>query len=184
MDKPKIVAIVGSLRKDSYNKQLALATQKLIGDRADFQLLDYADVPLFNEDIEFPIPESVKRVREIVKSADGIWVFTPEYNHFFSGVLKNLLDWLSRSPGENASQVLSKKAVVISGISLGMYGTGIAQDYLVTLLSFLNMKIMNYPRLTIPNAMQKLDAQGKLLLGESEPFLEKQIAGFLEFISK
>ena len=80
--KIKILAIVGSLRKDSYNRQLALAAKELIGGRADFRILEYQDIPLMNQDIEFPAPASVMRVREEVKAADGIWFFTPEYNHF------------------------------------------------------------------------------------------------------
>ena len=91
MKKIKILAIVGSLRKESYNRQLALAAKEILGDRVDFTLLEYQDIPLMNQDIEYPAPEAVKRVREEVKSADGIWFFTPEYNHFFPGVLKNLV---------------------------------------------------------------------------------------------
>lgn len=182
MKKLKIVAIVGSLRKDSYNRQLAQIAQSVIGDRADFELLDFADVPLLNQDIEFPAPEAVKRVREVINTADGIWFFTPEYNHFFPGVLKNLIDWLSRPISKNESQVLLGKPAAISGISLGMSGTGIAQDHLVTLISFLNMKVMNSPRLTIPNAGQSLDEQGKLVLTSSAKYLQKQADEFIEFI--
>jgi len=181
--KIKLLAIVGSLRKDSYNRQLALAAKEIIGERADFKILDYQDVPLLNEDIEFPAPEAVRRVREEVKSADGIWFFTPEYNHFFPGVLKNLIDWLSRPVSDQEPQVLSKKPAAISGISPGMCGTALAQDHLVTLLSFLNMDIMNAPRLTIPNAGQQVDSQGKLVLKTSYPFLEKQVNAFLNFVA-
>ena len=182
MGKLKIVAIVGSLRKDSYNRQLALEAGRVIGDRAEFELLEYADVPLMNQDIEYPAPEAVRRVRDIVKSADGIWFFTPEYNHYFPGVLKNLIDWLSRPVSADEPQVISGKPAAISGITLGMSGTGIAQDHLVTLISFLNMKVMNQPRLTIPNAMQQTDQDGRLALSTSAPQLEKQAQAFLEFI--
>jgi len=182
MDKPNIVAIVGSLRKDSYNRQLALAAKSIIGDAAYFELLDYADLPLMNEDIEFPAPESVKRVREIVKSADGIWFFSPEYNHFFPGVLKNLIDWLSRPEGEGKPQVLMGKPAAVSGITPGMSGTGIAQDHLVTLISFLNMDVMNLPRLTIPYALKQQDETGYLKLTSSAPYLKKQADSFVAFI--
>lgn len=184
MKKIKISAIVGSLRKDSFNRQLAIEAKELIGDRAVFNLLEYQDIPLMNQDIEFPAPESVKRVREEVKSSDGIWFFTPEYNHFFPGVLKNLIDWLSRPVSDNEPQVLAGKPAAISGISPGMSGTGLAQDHLVTLISFLNMNVMNVPRLTIPNAMQQLDSDGKLLLKSSYPYLENQVNAFLDFIAK
>jgi len=184
MEPLKIVAIAGSLRKESYNRQLALLAKGAIGGRADFELLDYADVPMMNQDIEYPAPPSVARVRETVKNADGVWFFTPEYNHFFPGVLKNLLDWLSRPVSKTERQVLSGKAAAISGITPGMSGTGVAQDHLVTLISLLNMKIMNYPRLTIPNAAQQANEQGKLVLNASAPYLQKQADAYLRFLEK
>lgn len=184
MKRIKILAIVGSIRKDSYNKQLALAAKELLEKRADFTLLEYQDIPLMNQDIEYPAPEVVKHVRDVVKSADGIWFFTPEYNHFFPGVLKNLIDWLSRPISENEPQVLAGKPAAISGISPGMSGTGLAQDHLVTLISFLNMNVMNEPRLTIPDAMQQVDNQGKLVLKTSYPYLEKQADAFISFVLK
>jgi chromate reductase len=182
MKRPKIVAIVGSLRKDSYNRQLAMIARDVIGERADFELLNYADVPPMNQDIEYPAPDAVSRVRDAVKSADGIWFFTPEYNHFFPGVLKNLIDWLSRPISKDERQVLSKKPAAISGITPGMAGTASAQDHLVTLISLLNMRVMNYPRLTIPNAEDQTDGNGKLTLTSSLPYLEKQANAFLRFI--
>ena len=182
MEKLKIVAIVGSLRKDSYNRQLAFAAKRVIGDALDFELLDYSDIPLMNQDIEFPAPEPVRRVREIVKSADGIWFFTPEYNHFFSGVLKNLIDWLSRPISKSEPPVLSGKPAAISGITPGMSGTAIAQDHLITLISFLNMNVMNSPRLTIPNAAQQTNEDGRLELTTSAPYLQKQAEAFIKFI--
>ena len=182
MEKIKITAIVGSLRRDSYNKQLAMEAGRMLGDQADFELLDYSDVPLLNQDIEYPAPDAVKRVRGIIKSADGVWFFSPEYNHFFPGHLKNLIDWLSRPISDSEPQVLRGKPAAVSGITPGISGTGIAQDHLVTLISFLNMKVMNQPRLTIPNAMQQTDQNGRLTLTSSAPFLEKQAQAFLHFI--
>ena len=178
----KIIAIVGSLRQDSFNRQLAVLAGKIIGDLADYELLDYSDVPLLNQDDEYPPPDAVKRVREIVKAADGIWFFSPEYNHFFPGVLKNLIDWLSRPISDDEPQVLRGKPAAVSGITPGMSGTGIAQDHLVTLISLLNMKVMNQPRLTIPNAAQQTDQDGRLSLTTSAPFLEKQAQAFIRFI--
>lgn len=182
MEKIKITAIVGSLRKDSFNRQLAVAAKAALGDLAEFEILEYADVPLMNQDIEFPAPEPVKRVREIIKASDGVWFFTPEYNHFFSGVLKNLIDWLSRQISESEPNVLTGKPAAISGATPGTSGTAIAQDHLVTLVSYLNMDVMNVPRLTIPSVMQQLNKQGKLELVASAPYLEKQAKEFVSFI--
>lgn len=183
LEKIRILAIVGSLRKESLNRQLALAAKELVGERADFKLLEYGDIPLMNQDIEFPPPDAVKRVRDEVKSADAVWFFTPEYNHFFPGVLKNLIDWLSRPISNKERAILAGKPAAISGISPGMSGTVTAQDHLVTLISFLNMDVMNAPRLTIPYAMQQTDNQGKLVLNEiSQPDLEKQVNAFMDFV--
>ena len=182
MEKIKILAIVGSLRKDSLNRQLALAAKKILEEKAEFELLDYTDIPFMNQDIEYPAPESVRRVRETIKAADGIWFFTPEYNHSFPGVLKNLIDWLSRPVSEHERQVLSRKPAAFSGITPGMSGTAIAQDHLVALISLLNMDIMNYPRLTIPKAENQLDKDGRLILNDSAKFLEAQANAFLKFI--
>ena len=182
MKKNKIIAIIGSLRKESFNRQLALEAAKILGDRADFEILEYHDVPFFNQDFEYPAPAGVQRVREIVKAADAVWFFSPEYNHYFSGALKNLIDWLSRPISETEPQVLRGKPVAVSGISLGMTGTCISQDHLVSLISFLNMRVMNQPRLTIPIAMQQTDENGKLKLTTSLPMLEKQVEEFLNIM--
>jgi len=183
MAAPKILAVVGSLRQESLNRQLALAAQTLSGDAADFTLLSYEDVPFFNGDLEYPAPEAVRRVREAVKAADGLWFFTPEYNHSFPGVLKNLIDWLSRPVSDTQRQVLSRKPAAISGISPGMCGTTTAQDQLVMLLSLLNMRVMNYPRVTVPNANALLNETGKLQLsGDSLRFVTRQAQAFIKFI--
>lgn len=178
----KLLFIVGSLRKDSFNLQLAQAAAKYLDGKAEVRFLDYKDVPFFNQDIEFPAPPAVMAVRKEVCAADGIWIFSPEYNHYFPGVLKNLLDWLSRPISATEGNVLGGKPVALSGITPGMSGTCMAQDHLVTLLSFLNMKIMNAPRLTIPNALTQLDEAGKLRLTTSEPFLKAQAASFVKFV--
>ncbi len=180
----KICAIIGSLRRDSYNRQLALLAKAVLGERAEFTLLEYADLPFMNQDIEFPAPEPVARVREAVKKADGLWFFTPEYNHSFPGVLKNLLDWLSRPASDTEPQVLAGKPAAISGISIGGGGTVTAQDQLVMLISLFNMRVMNAPRLIIPNAAQQLDENGRLALTSSAKYLARQADAFVEFIRK
>ena len=83
------------LRKNSFNRQLAQEIEKLINDRAEVSYLSFSDLPYMNQDIEFPAPKEVERVRREVESADGVWFITPEYNSSYPGLLKNLL--LTRS---------------------------------------------------------------------------------------
>lgn len=118
--KKHIVMIVGSLRKQSFNLQLAQKAAELMEEKAQVTFLEYTDLPFMNQDIEFPTPDPVTRVRNIVLSADGIWIMTPEYNSSYPGVLKNLLDWLSR-PLSNGDL---KKGTALSGKKITLSGAG------------------------------------------------------------
>lgn len=179
---PKIAAVVGSLRGSSLNLQLAQTAASCLGSRAELSMTDYHDIPLFNEDIEHPAPTAVARIRQEVLDADGIWFFTAEYNHGIPGVLKNLIDWLSRPIDAQHPQVLLGKPAALSGISLGAGGTVCAQDQMVVLISFLQMRLMNAPRLTIPNASSQMEGP-VLKLDASLPYLKRQAEAFLEFLA-
>lgn len=181
MKKIQILAIVGSFRKDSYNLQLAKATQDLISSHADFSILDYSELPFFNQDLEASPPDSVKEIRQKVSQSDALWFFTPEYNRSYPGLLKNLLDWLSRSPGPALAPVIANKLAAISGVTPGMSGTLVAQEHLVALLNFMNLRVLNSHRLAIPSVKSQI-SNGKLELQESLPFLKAQCQAFLEFI--
>lgn len=183
MAKKKILAIVGSLREGSWNRQLAEAAGQYLGDKVDFEILDYADIPFMNEDLEADPPASIQRVRDKVQAADGLWFFTPEYNHSYPGVLKNLIDWLSRPLNDGSRAVIIGKPAAISGASMGGGGTVVAQDLLAMLLSMLNLKIMNQPRLTIARVQEQAE-DGKLKLTDSQAYLEKQADAYLKFLDQ
>ena len=163
----KILMIVGSLRRDSFNHQLALAAEKLLENRAQVHKLTYSDLPYMNQDIEFPAPESVARVRAAVQQVDALWIFTPEYNFSFPGVLKNLLDWLSRplSPDDRSrNSVMKGKTVTISGAAGKSAASGVRRA-LKNLLEIMSAKVVSGTGTGIA-----LDAQafrtGKLTLSE------------------
>lgn len=175
-----VLAIVGSLRKDSYNKKLAEAARDL-AQEFELEIVTLNDIPPFNQDDEVSPAQSVQALRQKVREADGLWFFTPEYNHSMPGVLKNTIDWLSRKTPEEP-QVFAGKPVAISGITPGMSGTLLSQDHLVMVLSFLDAKIMNIPRLTIPRAGSLINEQGELVLGDSTKYLQRQITAFADFM--
>ena len=116
----KILFIVGSHRKQSFNQQLAQQIIPLIQHRAETSILNNQEVPYLNEDIEYPVPQSVLDVKEKIAEADGIWIISPEYNGQTPGVLKNLLDWLSR-PIEKGNwtkgSIVKNKPVMISSVA-------------------------------------------------------------------
>lgn len=140
----KILFVPGSLRKNSLNRQLAEQAANLLGDYADTQILDYQDVPLFNQDEEFPVPQAVERVRAQFLEADAIWFFTPAYNMQIPGVLKNLLDWMSRPTAQSADfrqTALFGKTAAISGIG-GKNKTANVRILLRDLLKFCGMNVI------------------------------------------
>ena len=142
----KLLAIAGSLRENSYNRQLAEAAGALMREKhpeVGYGILRWEDVPFMNQDIEHPAPEAVTRVREAVREVDGLWLFSPEYNHAIPGPLKNLLDWLSRPVSATEAQVLAEKPVALAGASIGMSGASHAQDQLVGMLSFLDAHVLS-----------------------------------------
>ena len=140
----KILIIVGSLRKNSFNHQLAMCAKGILEKHAEVDFLSFSDLPFMNQDIEFPTPESVARVRQAVQDADGIWMFSPEYNYQIPGVLKNLLDWLSRPliPGDpQRNSAVKGKPVTISSVAGRSAGAGVRKN-LSALLEIMSMRVI------------------------------------------
>lgn len=138
----RILFIVGSLRKGSFNNMLAHVAMDAIGDRAEVTVVRPDCVPLLDQDIEFPTPGSVSSLRDMVLDSDGIWVFTPEYNHDIPGGLKNMLDWLSRPMSLGGVSAVVGKKVTISGVS-GASATSFVRPRLSELLRFMRMDVVH-----------------------------------------
>ena len=140
----KVLMIVGSLRKNSFNHQLAKQVEAMLSGSAEVCFLSYGDLPFMNQDLEFPAPESVARVRQAVQEADGIWIFSPEYNYQLPGVLKNLLDWLSRPLVPNdweRGSAVKGKPVTISGVAGKSAAAGVRRN-LSALMQAMSMKLI------------------------------------------
>ena len=179
----KILFVVGSLRKDSFNRKMAAEAEKMLAGRAEISYLDYSNLPYMNQDIEFPAPKEAANARQAFQSADGIWFFTPEYNYSYPGVLKNLLDWMSRPLKANdfssGTAVLGKKAA-ISGIG-GKFKTEGSRAKLKELLEFIKMEVL--PESTGASANAEAWSGGELILSdETKAELKKQADAFLEFL--
>ena len=117
-----VLFIVGSLRQGSFNHQLAQMAEKALEGRAEVSYLDYRDVPLMNQDLETPVLPAVAKARQAVLDADAIWIFSPVYNWAIPGVVKNLLDWLSRAmdlSDPRGPSALNEKLVTVSSIANG-----------------------------------------------------------------
>ncbi|ADE81031.1 NADPH-dependent FMN reductase [Xylanibacter ruminicola] len=179
----RILFIVGSLREGSFNRQLAREAEQMIGLRAKVTYLDYTNVPLINQDIEFPEPEAVGRLRATVKEADGIWVFTPEYNFSYPGHVKNLFDWLSRPVVANDYEtptVINGKKVALSGAG-GKMATAKCREKLTELLTFLKADVME-PQTGIALNVEAWTEGRMILSDEQKVALKNQVEAFLKIV--
>ncbi|KKF01375.1 NAD(P)H-dependent oxidoreductase [Mycolicibacterium obuense] len=122
-----VLVLVGSLRKESVNRQLAELAAEVAPDGVAIARFDrLGELPFYNEDIDNEsAPEPVVALREAAAGADAALVVTPEYNGSIPGVLKNAIDWLSRPYGAGA---LKDKPLAVVGAALGQYGGVWAHD--------------------------------------------------------
>jgi chromate reductase len=152
--------IAGSLRRLSFNRGLIRAAIELAPPGITVVEYDLLDVPLYNADVEAEgDPEPVRRLKEAIRSADGLLIATPEYNHCISGVLKNAIDWASRPPRDS---VLTEKPIAIMGASTTRGGTARAQAQLRDGLTYTGGLVLPLPEVLVPLAQEHFDAHSKL----------------------
>ncbi|MEV0238505.1 NAD(P)H-dependent oxidoreductase [Streptomyces sp. NPDC050674] len=151
----RILALVGSLRAGSHNRQLAEAAVKLAPEGAEVDLFEgLAEIPFYNEDIDVEgnVPAAAARLREAANTADGLILFTPEYNGTIPAVLKNAIDWLSRPYGAGA---LSGKPVAVVGTAFGQYGGVWAHDETRKAVGIAGGTVLEDVKLSIPGSMTR-----------------------------
>ena len=138
----KILAISGSLRRDSHNTNLLRAAAEVAGDEAELELWDgLKAVPPYDEDDDVdPAPEAAARLRAAIAGADAVLFATPEYNSSVPGQLKNALDWVSRPIATN---VLRNKPVAVVGASTGAFGAVWAQAELRKILAATGARVLD-----------------------------------------
>jgi len=155
-----VVALVGSLRRRSYNRMTYNAAASLAPDGFTFEEADIGTLPLYDDDVrvEQGYPPAAARLRERIAAADAVLIVSPEYNFSLPGVLKNALDWASRSP----DQPFKDKPVAIMGASTGRFGTVRMQYHLRQTLVCLGALPLAKPEVMIPFAERAFDADGRL----------------------
>jgi len=176
----KIAVIVGSLRKDSFNRKLAEGIAKLAPPDFSFSVVEIGDVPLYNQDHDDQPAESVKRMKAEIAAAQGLLFVTPEYNRSIPGVLKNVLDHGSRPYGKS---VWGGKPAGVLGVSIGAIGTALAQQHLRNILAYLDVPTMGQPEAFIKVTDHLFDAAGGI--GEdSRKFLQGWMDRYVAWVKK
>ena len=168
-----IAGVSGSARRGSFNTALLRAAQAVLPDDTKLEIVEYADVPLYNGDVEGAtgFPEPVQEMRAKLAQADAILIATPEYNWSIPGVLKNAIDWASRRPD---SPLIGKPAAIMG--AGGRLGTAYAQGHLRQILAHLDMAVVNRPVVMLSRAPEDFDEDLNLT---SERY-EEQVRRLLE----
>ncbi|MFJ8065467.1 NADPH-dependent FMN reductase [Psychrobacillus sp. NPDC096426] len=177
----KVVAIVGSIRKDSYNLQLAKHVQKRYAEQFELEILYLSTLPMYNQDIELDAPQEVLDFKAKVKGADAVLWVTPEYNSTIPGVLGNAIDWLSR-----VDKVMNGKPSIIMGSSMGILGSVKAQMHLRDILfaSGLNSPLLPMNEVYVGAVHEKFDTEGNLTDEATIDFLDSVISNFQEWMKQ
>lgn len=174
----RILAISGSLRRESFNTSLARAARELAPDGVEVEVYDelglipHYDQDLDHEDVETPWP--VAELRRRIGEADALFVVTPEYNGTITGVLKNAIDWAS---ARHRGSWLRSKTVAIAGATTGQYGAIWAQQDLRRVLGIAGARVVG-PELPVSTAHERFDAHGRLV----DPLLAERLRDHLALL--
>ena len=175
-----IAVIVGSLRKNSFNRQLATALARLAPQDVTFTQLRIDDLPLYNQDDDGQQAASVQRLKGEVKAAHGVLFVTAEYNRSIPGVLKNAIDHASRPYGQSA---WAGKPAGVIGASVGAIGTALSQQHLRNVLAYLDMPTLGQPEAFIHAKDGLFDADGNVGAASRE-FLQGWVNKYVAWVKQ
>ena len=180
MQNYQVAVIVGSLRRESLNQQLAGAAMRLAPSWISFKAIEIGDLPLYNQDDDDRPCAAVRRLRVDVKASQGLLFVTPEYNRSIPGVLKNAIDHGSRPYGES---VWAGKPAALLGVSVGATGTALAQQHLRNVLACLDVPTMGVPEVFLQHAAGLFDADGGFGAG-TLAFMQGWVEHYLAWLKK
>jgi chromate reductase len=175
-----IAVIVGSLRRDSFNRKLAQGLAKLAPAEFKLKEVQIDDLPLYNQDDDASQAPSVKRLKSEIAGSKGLLLVTPEYNRSIPGVLKNALDNASRPYGQSA---WAGKPAGVIGVSVGAIGTAVAQQHLRNILAYLDVPTLGQPEAFIQAKDDLFTADGSI--GEaSRKFVQNWMDRYVAWVKQ
>ncbi|HLU39175.1 MAG TPA: NADPH-dependent FMN reductase [Planctomycetota bacterium] len=178
MSQYPIAVIVGSIRRDSFNRRLARGLARLAPSDFTFKEVRIDDLPLYNQDDDDDPAPSVRRLKDEIRAARGLLFVTPEYNRSIPGVLKNALDHASRPYGQS---VWGGKPAGVIGISPGAIGTAIAQQHLRTILAYLDVPTLGQPECFLQMREGFFTKDGDIG-PDSREFLQKWMDRYVDWV--
>ncbi|GAB3318092.1 NADPH-dependent FMN reductase [Luteimonas notoginsengisoli] len=181
MIKTRVALFVGSLRKDSFNRKLAKAVEKLAPEDFEFAHVRIDDLPLYNQDFDADYPAEATRLKKDIESADAVLFVTPEYNRAIPGVLKNAIDIASRPWGTNS---FAGKPAAVLGISVGAIGTALAQQHLRNVLAYLDAPTLGQPEVFMQMKDGLIDDDGNIGNDDTRKFLQDFVDRYVAWVKK
>jgi chromate reductase len=182
MANPKDVAVfVGSLRKESFTRKVAMAMAKIAPPSLKLSIVEIGHLGSYNQDLDANPPADWVALKERIQKADAVLFATPEYNRSVPGFLKNAIDVASRPYGKSAWDAKPAAIVSVSPGAIGAFG---ANHHLRQSLVFLNMPTMTQPEAYVGGAAQLVDANGDFAKPETKEFLGKFLAAFERWIDR
>lgn len=181
MSQYRIAIVIGSLRRDSYNRKLANAIRKMAPAGFSFQELRIDDLPLYNQDDDTHQSDPVKRLKSEITAAHAVVFVTPEYNRSVPGVLKNAIDHASRPYGDSAWK---GKPAGLLGASIGAPGTSMAQQHLRNMLAYLDMPALGQPEVFLHVTEGLFDQNGEITRTDTRQFLQRWMDAYVAWVKK
>ncbi|MCW7539648.1 NAD(P)H-dependent oxidoreductase [Aquabacterium sp. A7-Y] len=180
-NKKQVAVIVGSLRRESLNRKLALALARIAPESLDLQIVEIGDLPLYNQDLDGEPPAAWVSFKQRIAASDAVLFLTPEYNRSVPAPLKNAIDVGSRPYGHSA---WSGKPAGIISLSPGAVGGFGANHHLRQSLVFLDMPCLQQPEAYIGGGDKLFDAQGDIANESTRGFLGKYLATFEQWVAR
>lgn len=180
MSKVTVAVWVGSLRRESFNRRLALAVERLAPEGFSFEHVRIDDLPLYNQDFDGHYPAEGVRLKQQIEAADALLFVTPEYNRSIPGVLKNALDIASRPWGKNS---FAGKPGAVIGASVGATGSALAQQHLRNVLAYLDVPTLAQPEVFVQFKDESLiDQNGKIGSEGTQKFLQGFVDRYVSWV--
>ena len=155
----KLIAIVGTNSKRSTNRQLLQYMQKHFAEKAEIELVEIKDIPVFNKPADKKVPAEILEIAAKIEEADGVIIGTPEYDHSIPAVLMSALAWLSYG-----IYPLLNKPIMITGASYGTLGSSRAQLQLRQILNAPEIKASVLPdEFLLSHSLQAFNTSGDLV---------------------
>lgn len=178
--KHRVAMIVGSNRRDSINRKLAVALARLSEDKFDFIWPRIDDLPMYNQDLEGDRPASVRRFTAEIATAPGVLVVMPEHNRSLPAVLKSAIDWGSKPAEQN---VWRDKVTAITGTSPGAIGAAVGQQHLRQILGILGAVVMG-GEAYISFRPDLIDGDGNIAVESTRVFLRNYLDRFSALLGR